>query len=148
MHIHNAEVIFHDDPILLYALNQYEISSLEELFKGDHSRNPYYHSNDYIIKLLGDAPAPKINVSRNLTFIHHSWNLSDGKVLYDIEREGCIVTIKDRTLPEAILSTLPGKLLSTVVDVPGSHLLEIEIAVNSRAFVSDPLDLRMSVRKI
>ena len=74
-----------------------------------------------------------------------SWNLGGKVVRYDLEREGAIVTVKDTQLPDATLAGLSGKTANTVIELPGFDGLMIDIAVLSKAFVSDPLDLRMSV---
>lgn len=74
------------------------------------------------------------------------WFREDGHVSYQIESDGyAVVTLERRTTPQSVLSALPGRPLSDVVDMPGADATTMIEGVNSRAFISDPEDTRISV---
>ena len=71
---------------------------------------------------------------------------TDGKAIrYELDEQGGIITVENTELPEAVLQGMAGKPLMEVVGVPGGETMRVVTAVNSKAFVSDPLDLRIQI---
>ena len=69
-------------------------------------------------------------------------------VSYDLDGEGGILTIHNTTTPETMLDAMTDRTLSDIVDVAGAGQMRIVRAVNSKAFVSDPLDTRIQVEPL
>lgn len=77
------------------------------------------------------------------------WFNNGQQVRYDIEEDGyCIVTIVEMETPATMLTALSGRTLDVIVEMPGADTMLIIEAVNSRAFVSDPMDTRIAVEPI
>lgn len=91
----------------------------------------------------GDLPS--IHLHSDGTARLRWWN--NGKsVRYEIEEDGyTIVTLEGLKMPDTLLTALTGKPLNQVVEMPGASSMRIIEAVNSKAFVSDPFDVRIGV---
>lgn len=96
-----------------------------------------------------------VNGTRDLPSLHlHSdgganirwFRGSQGSLSFTLESDGyAIVTLEGLETPETMLAAMAGRPLESVVDMPGAQGMRIIEAVNSRGFVSDPLDTRISV---
>lgn len=96
---------------------------------------------------VSDRLQPSIQLSDEGDAIIRWW-LPTGCVSYALDREGGILTIHDTTTPETMLDAMAGMTLNDVVEMPGAEGMRIVCAVNSRAFISDPLDTRIQVEPI
>lgn len=127
------------DEVLRRALRAHDAPSIEQL----RADSPYGAS----YKISGGGIFPTIDIDH----LHHPQHMKitwwrDGKVVsYESDPEGEIVTVRDSPLPDAVLSGMSGRPLSEVVAIPGCEDRIVDLAVNSKAFVSDPLDLRISL---
>lgn len=76
------------------------------------------------------------------------WNRAGTLVRYEVDGDFRVLTIEDHTFPETVLTAMTGRTLGDIVDVPGARSMRIIEAVNSKAFTSDPLDVRIQVEPI
>jgi hypothetical protein len=75
------------------------------------------------------------------------WRAGGHPVSFLLETDGYgIVTLEGQASPDTMLTAMAGMTLAQVVDMPGADAMIITEAVNSRAFISDPLSTRMGVR--
>lgn len=100
-----------------------------------------------------DAPqADDVNIQGNpslhiypdgttiVRWVHHGERIS-----YVLDDEDGILTIENRETPTTVLTAMSGRPLGDFVRVTGSDTKRIVCAVNSRSFISDPLDTRIQV---
>lgn len=73
------------------------------------------------------------------------WTRDGIRIRYDLDDKGGILTIEEMQTPDTILTALAGEPLDVIVKVPGGDAKRIVCVVNSKAFVSDPLDTRIQV---
>lgn len=77
------------------------------------------------------------------------WRGIEGTVAFTMESDGyAIVTMERRETPETMLAAMTGRRLDAIVDMPGAEGMYVMEAVNSRAFVGDPMDTRIAVKPI
>lgn len=77
------------------------------------------------------------------------WYSPRHMMAYVVEADGYrIFTVERYTMPETMLSIAEGRLLSEIVEMPGAERYRVTTAVNSNAFPSDPLDLRMAIELV
>lgn len=73
------------------------------------------------------------------------WVHGGERINYTLDDGGGILTIHERETPTTILTAMAGRPLDEFVKVTGGGRMRIVCAVNSKAFVSDPLDTRIQV---
>ena len=144
--------LFSNDPIVTAALrlNGLDIASLPWPDENDDGERIISLYGSWGTETNGDDVRPFVIPKMRLFFNGEallSWNRPATFLRYDVDSQGGIITMPDTKLPETSLAGLTGKTLNTVIDIPGADQMVIGVAVNSAAFVSDPIDLRMAVER-
>jgi len=134
------ERAFRNDPILQEVMRKHHLQWIDFVGRGDGTHYLPYSSNI--------RPAIEISLENSSAHLRIGWNVTGMRIRYEVDSEGAIITITDTVLPSTTLHGLSGEKASKVVEMPGFDRVVIEQAVLSKAFVSDPLDLRMSVHAI
>ena len=125
------------DPVLAKALAAREIESLDDIERTEEG-GVFLHPTF-------DLPLIDIDMLSYPTWLRITWRVAGREVRYELDPQGAIITIADTQFPDAALHSFKGKRASHIIDLPGFECLLVDEAVLSSAFVSDPLDLRMSV---
>ena len=113
--------------------------------RGLDARGLPWKDDEMVVDGTRDLPSLNIGGNGNASI---SWYRAKGMVRYALDDEGGVLTIERQETPETILAALAGRDLKALVDVPGADRMRIVVAVNSRAFISDPLDTRVQVECI
>ena len=141
------------DPIVRHAIQDAgaDPDALEELIndEDDHAWRYDCYNGFGQIYLKGPATSFQVGVIKIMQdgFVMIRWiRPSDGMAIrYELNAEGGIITVEKTELSETVLQGASGQPLMNIVGVPGGETMRVITAVNSKAFVSDPVDLRIQV---
>lgn len=136
----DPERVFRNDPVLQEVMRRHHLQWIDFVGRGDGTHYLPYSSNI--------RPEIEFSFENSQAYFRIGWNVTGRRIRYEVGSEGSIITITDTVLPDATLHGLSGERASKVMEMPGFDRVVIEQAVLSKAFVSDPLDLRMSVHAI